>query len=406
MSMLLFALSLNPLLQVLEQNLTGIRISRPSRKTAVVAYANDITIFVTRLEDIPAIRDAIRTYERATGATLNIRKSKAMAVGAWDAMIDMMGILYCKEMRILCASFTSTVAQTVDISWARVTGKVRALARDVYGRDLCLIHRIQYVHTYLLTKICHTGQIFLASKVYVRQLIMAITWYIRHGAMFRVPISTSQRRKQQGGLELIDVATKCRVLLFARLWAQGKRDRSLTAEWLQFWGLLTTRPNPPNLRMLLQTLEYLRIYALERAYIGPRRHDTLKAFKRRAYNALRIISTAETIPRVVRVMQLQPEIKWLVVLRNLHITWTSEGAKSAWYVVMHVLIATNVRLHKNRLTDTTNCNQCGRQDTSLHRLTECGEGQVIREWTRTRMAWMDRTDPRRIPREWLLTPHF
>jgi hypothetical protein len=133
---ILLALSLNPLLHVLEQNFTGIRISRRSRKTSVVAYADDIPILVTTPEDIPATRDAIRTYERATGASLNVRKSKAMAVGAWDATIDMMSISYYKEMRILGASFTSTVARSGDISWARVTGKVRALARDVYGRDL------------------------------------------------------------------------------------------------------------------------------------------------------------------------------------------------------------------------------------------------------------------------------
>jgi hypothetical protein len=70
----------------------------------------------------------------------------------------------------------------------------------------------------------------------------------------------------------------------------------------------------------------------------------------------------------VIVVKLQPEIEWSIVCRNLHITWTSEGAKSAWYVVMHGLIATNVRLHKIRLTDTTSCNRCGRRDTTLHRL--------------------------------------
>jgi len=121
---------------------------------------------------------------------------------------------------------------------------------------------------------------------------------------------------------------------------------------------------------------------------------------------LRTISTAETIPRVVRVMQLQPAIEWSTVWGNLHITWTSEGAKSAWYMVMHDLIATNVRLHKMLLTDTTNCNQCGRQDTTLYRLTECGEGQVSWEWTRTRKAWIHRTEPKRVPREWFLAPHF
>jgi hypothetical protein len=154
-------------------------------------------------------------------------------------------------------------------------------------------------------------------------------------------------------------------------------------------------------------VEYLRIYALERAYKEPRRQaETLKAFKRIAYSTLRIISTAETIPRVVRVMQLHPAIEWSVVWRKLHKTWTSEGANSAWYMVMHDLILTNVRLRKIQLTDTTNCNQCGRQDTTLHRLRECGECQVIWKWTCTRIAWINRTEPRRVPGERLLTPHF
>jgi hypothetical protein len=122
----------------------------------VVAYADDITSLVTAPEDIPAIRDEIRTYERATGAMLKIWKSKAMAVGVWNATIDLMGIPHCEEMRILGASFTSTVAKPGDISWARMAGKVRSLARDVYGTDLCLTHRIQCMHTYLLSKIWHT----------------------------------------------------------------------------------------------------------------------------------------------------------------------------------------------------------------------------------------------------------
>jgi len=86
--MLLFALRLNPLLHVLEQEPTEISISRRSMKTAVVAYADDITIFVTASENIPAISDAIWTYERATGAIWNFRKSKGMAVVAWDTKID------------------------------------------------------------------------------------------------------------------------------------------------------------------------------------------------------------------------------------------------------------------------------------------------------------------------------
>jgi hypothetical protein len=77
MSMLLFALILKPSLCLLEHNLTGIRIGHRTQKTAVVANAEDVTIFVTEPNDIKVIRDLLLTYERATGAYSNIRKSKA-----------------------------------------------------------------------------------------------------------------------------------------------------------------------------------------------------------------------------------------------------------------------------------------------------------------------------------------
>ena len=67
MSMLLFALCLNPPIHCLEQRRTGIRISRRATTVAVVVYA-DISIFVTVPKDIPIIRDVIRCYERGTGA--------------------------------------------------------------------------------------------------------------------------------------------------------------------------------------------------------------------------------------------------------------------------------------------------------------------------------------------------
>jgi hypothetical protein len=94
MSMLLFALCLNPLLTLLDQRLTVIRIGRT--RTAVVTYADDITLFVTTPADIAAFREVIRTYERANAASLIIRNSKALATGPWDTAMNMMGILYCR----------------------------------------------------------------------------------------------------------------------------------------------------------------------------------------------------------------------------------------------------------------------------------------------------------------------
>ena len=94
MSVLLFALCVDPLLRVLDQKLSGIRIGKRARKIAVVAYADDVTIFVTTPTDIPVTQDEIQCYEKATGARLNTRKSKALAVGEWSTSTDTLNIAY------------------------------------------------------------------------------------------------------------------------------------------------------------------------------------------------------------------------------------------------------------------------------------------------------------------------
>jgi len=88
MSMLLFVLCVDLLLRILDQKLPGIRIGKRARKTVAVAYADDITIFVTTPTDIPVINDAIQCYDKVTGARLNTRKSKALAVRGWSTSTD------------------------------------------------------------------------------------------------------------------------------------------------------------------------------------------------------------------------------------------------------------------------------------------------------------------------------
>ena len=101
-----------------------------------------------------------------------------MATGSWNTTFIMMDIPYCAEMTILDFQFSSTVGQSGKSSWTRLTGQVKAMAREVYGRELCLTQRIQYVHAFLLAKIWHIAQIFPVSKEHVRQLATAILWFI------------------------------------------------------------------------------------------------------------------------------------------------------------------------------------------------------------------------------------
>jgi hypothetical protein len=118
--MILYALCRNPLIHRPEQQLRGIRVNRRQRKTAVVAYA-DITIFVTEPEEITAIVEALRSYEKVTGAMLNIAKSQALAVGTWNTTRSVLDIPYSAEIKILGLRMANTTAQLAISSWSRIT---------------------------------------------------------------------------------------------------------------------------------------------------------------------------------------------------------------------------------------------------------------------------------------------
>jgi len=59
LSMILYAMCLNPLLCTLDNSLRGLRMGRYRAKTSVVAYADDVTIFVTIRTDIPKLQEGI-----------------------------------------------------------------------------------------------------------------------------------------------------------------------------------------------------------------------------------------------------------------------------------------------------------------------------------------------------------
>ena len=112
LSLLLFELCLNPLIITLEQNLTGIQIGSRRTKATVVAYADDVAVFVTSPAYIPKIQNALTCYAASSGARVNVEKSKAIAFGTWDTSTKIMDIPYHTEITILGFLVTATVRES------------------------------------------------------------------------------------------------------------------------------------------------------------------------------------------------------------------------------------------------------------------------------------------------------
>jgi hypothetical protein len=191
----------------------------------------------------------------------------------------------------------------------------------------------------------------------------------------------------------MDIPAKCRGFLLGCLYRQGIWVRSVTASWLNEWGLTGPLANPPLATRIPIKLAYTYIYAIDMAYVSPPcANESSKAFRRRLYSTLHTMAVAARSAREVRIRTLQPNT-------NLHSAWITEEMKSIWFTVIHDILPTNVRLSKIRLPDTNCCTHCGRFNTLQLRLTECNEGAVICRWTRACLAAILRAEPKHIPAE-------
>ena len=172
--------------------------------------------------------------------------------------------------------------------------------------------------------------------------------------------------------------------------------------WFALWGSRGKKENPRHVMAIPGKLDYLRIYFQAWAYIAHRwNEESWRTFQQRVYAILRHLTRQGKEEPKMRIVTLKSEVVWSVVWKNLRRAILPAEIRSKWYVVTHVVLRTNDRLYRIRLSDTDKCRRCNAQDTPLHRLTDCGDSSDVWIWTQFRIALIQPIDHRRI-----LHPNF
>jgi hypothetical protein len=108
----------------------------------------------------------------------------------------------------------------------------------------------------------------------------------------------------------------------------------------------------------------------------------------------------------LRIIQKHTATRWWRIWKNLHVAPLTDMVKSAWFAAIHDIVPTNDRLAAIRLTNDSSCAKCGKPDSIQHTITEYMEGQLIWDWTRTKIGMIHRVDPRHITPDWPIRPAF
>jgi hypothetical protein len=132
-------------------------------------------------------------------------------------------------------------------------------------------------------------------------------------------------------------------------------------------------------------------------YCPKGRSELCKAYKRRIYTTMVVLLRETPEPPEMRVRRLWPDTALVRVWHNLHEAPVADDIKMIWYKAIHDIYPTHVRLHRINMISLPLCRHCNRDDDLQYRLADCGEGRLMWDWTRDRLARILRTTSRQIP---------
>ena len=209
LSSLLYILALDPFLRRLTDEgtspaLRGVPfVGRLAAR--VSAFADDITIFVSRRLDIEAVKEAVVEYEQIAGAKVNFHKSEGLRLDAWTGSNTLLGPFRWSDgpIRILGVWFGPDLQ--LERNWSEVHAKVNAQVGIWLSMRLSLKGRVEACAVYVFPLILYRLAVLPLPKARRLALQRSLSRLLWGGARPMVRRQVCIQRTRNGGLGMPDL---------------------------------------------------------------------------------------------------------------------------------------------------------------------------------------------------------
>lgn len=395
MSMALFAIAIEPLLVSLTERLTGLQINQ--QKIVCRAYADDVALLATNVNELQLALQIITKYEQASGAKLNWTKSGFMNIGRGISTQDHGQLKKTAKMTCLGVDFRSTVQDTIAANYQQLLTKVRACVQQHSTRKLDELQKVELANTYIIAKINYVAQVLPMPQDKARSLLSALGHFVSRGNIFKVKYDTLTLSTRYGGLNLTDVHNKAQALYVCKTYKLWKTSpNSLTAHLLNEIAPIAFQP-PIDLHHIPDTLEHFREFFVDYSYIHGRVPAKKRTVVREIYKTLMENKSRNVVEHKF------PNNNWRVTWENIHSPHLPSKVKAMWYKLVNRKIPTKSRLHAIHLADSPLCLTCSLIDSDEH-IFVCNLVQDVWDYVRQKLASIRRTSPNAITPADFLNP--
>ena len=369
LSMLLFIISQEPLYSALE-NSTVIRpIRTPNCDIKIQGYADDTNIFVANDQSIIEALNLVKKFEKATGASLNINKTKVFGIGQWKGRTSwpISNVqVQTDHMSVLGIKFFNNFDKATDMCWTEVINRISNKIRSMHNRKLTLFQRSIVVNTLLTSQIWYHAQTYPMSLKWAKSINSILFRFIWITKVEPISRNTITMDRELGGLSMINIMTKAESIFACRMLRQFLIDVNQLS-LISFFNAVRVNPMV-NIRTLPRNVSYTSTSYYNKGIITIRKCLKINSFPN---ISSKIIYGHLLDIQPPRIQDKYPLYNWKYIWKNLHFKYIPVNSREILFKYLHEILPNKHRLKQIRRSRDDLCESCEIPETNIHMVYQC-----------------------------------
>ena len=213
LSMMLYVLTLEPLLESIRQDSDITGFSIPGHTTQkLLSFADDTNFFPKNTKSIRKIIEHFKLFQKASGSKINTGKSKAMGLGKWSNFKSIEGIKWVEELKVFGLIFTNSRDQLGGGMWREIIKKIEKLTEMFTFKSASIFGRAIIVNSIIEPKIIYPSSVFDPPQKIIKKYNKTVRDFILRGGPLNIRNSILIQEKRNGGINLHDLSIKIKSL--------------------------------------------------------------------------------------------------------------------------------------------------------------------------------------------------
>lgn len=375
---LLYIIYIEPLIKTFQNNLTGIKIGPTEAK--IIAYIDDIYLFINNDYDLLTIEKIIESFEVTTNSQINKNKTKILALGNWTnrKKWNPAWLQPVETMRVLGVKFRSNIRLTIKENSESLIKKTNQSIIAAAKRRLTVQQRVLYFNMYVISKIAYVAKVLPLPKKTIKTIQNAGNKFVWINRLEKLASKQIQLQPKDGGLGLVSIEKKTLALIITTniKLLNGKEDNP-NFLLFRYWTGFALRNIGKDYRK--QTKEKPNKFFTQITKtiidISQKQPDLLTRPNTKA-TYKHLMTEQNIIPRIHSKYPLENLKTVLANIRN----WILDPIdKEHMFFQLHDILTTKQRLKKCKQILSGNCDYCGQEETLAH-IYACYTSQPVMKW--------------------------